>query len=97
MYKPHFLTNSPVQSREKIERRNEMTRKDYVLLADLIIDLRSEDKPYPKDGSTALIRDFVIMEVEVELSKALKSSYKNFDANRWHSYIAERGKERYER
>ena len=69
-----------------------MTRKDYVLLADLIIDLRDEDKPYPK------IRDFVITEVEVELSRALKSSYKNFDANRWHSYIieklqkAERGK-----
>lgn len=74
-----------------------MTRKDYVLLADLIIDLRGEDKPYPKDGSTALIKDFVIMgmvidEVEVELSKVLKSNYKNFDANRWHSYIAERGK-----
>jgi len=71
---------------KKIERRNEMTRKDYVLLADLIIDLRDEDKPYPK------IRDFVITEVEVELSRALKSSYKNFDANRWHSYIVERGK-----
>ena len=57
-----------------------MTRKDYRLLADVVVDLYKqglEDDNHVKRS----------IDVELAIGNALNSAYANFDKSKWHLYI----------
>ena len=57
-----------------------MTRKDFRLLADVVVDMYKqglEDDNHVKRS----------IDVELAIAKALNNAYDNFDRSKWHLYI----------
>ena len=59
---------------------NVMTRKDYRLLADVVVDMYAQGLEDDNHVKRAI-------DVELAIGNALNSAYANFDKPKWHLYI----------
>ena len=57
-----------------------MTRKDYRLLADVVVDMYKQGLEDDNHVKRAI-------DVELAIASALNNAYGNFDKSKWHLYI----------